>query len=87
MNFIMTHNEGIIEVHIHSPNCRKIKGDNVWHYSFIGKISGDTWEEVVKNSAYGCEAIGKYIYIVPDKCMINSFPDAVKTKYKFKEVD
>lgn len=87
MEFVITHNCGRKEVHVHSTTCRKIKGDNVWHYTYIDKISGNTWKEVVKNTAYGFEAVGKYVYIVPDKCMSDSFPDAVKTKYEFKEVD
>ena len=88
MNFIITHNEGRIEVHVHSATCPRTKGQAKWLYSFIGQVSGNTWEEVVKNSANEFQAVGRWVYIVPDKCMINSFPDAVKSKFKFnKEVE
>ena len=83
MNFIITHNEGKMEVHVHSATCPRTKGQAKWLYSYSGKVEGNTWKEVVKASANGCEGLGKYVYIVPDKCMINSFPDAVKTKFEF----
>lgn len=87
MEFIITHNEGRIEVHVHSATCPRTKGQAKWLYSYIGKVSGNTWDEVVKNSSKGFQAVGKYVYIAPDKCMSDAFPDAVKTKFEFKGVD
>lgn len=87
MEFIITHNEGKREIHVHSINCPRTKGESKWLYSYIGKVSGNTWDEVVKNSSKGFQAVGKYVYIAPDKCMSDAFPDAVKTKFEFKGVD
>ena len=87
MNFFITHNEGRIEVHVHSATCPRTKGQAKWLYSYMGKVEGNTWGEVVKASANGFEGVGRWVYIVPDKCMINSFPDAAKVKFNFnKEV-
>lgn len=83
--FVITHNEGKKEIHMHSPNCPRTKGQSVWLYSYIGSIYGDTWEEVVEQTSKGFDAIGEYVYVVPDKCMMNILPDAVKTKYFFKD--